>query len=226
MPILSGTESAVFAKYFAADFRGKISNSWSDMSLQSRRVSLGLSQSRLAREAGVSRYKICTFEMGSGSLSGEELDRIRKAFHSEASRLWSIAVALPDDDCDPASALPGPQDQDPRSKSMASESDATRSVADLLGSARVSFPLRGPLSETDYATLESSRITREIADTPMLPGVQNYERREFVGHKEKLDFPISDLAGLAMFRRLDATEGCDAIDLKEPGSGNRQEAEN
>jgi hypothetical protein len=40
--------------------------------------------------SGVSRFKICTFELGSGALSEDEQDRIRKALHAEADRLRSI----------------------------------------------------------------------------------------------------------------------------------------
>lgn len=48
---------------------------------------LGISQSKLSRLSGVSRFKICTFELGSGSLTDEEHQRIRNALEIEAARL-------------------------------------------------------------------------------------------------------------------------------------------
>lgn len=48
----------------------------------------------------------------------------------------------------------------------------------------------GPLSESDYATLESSWITREIADQAMLRRVDAEQGRELVGQKRR------DCAGL------------------------------
>ena len=56
--------------------------------------------------SGVSRFKICTFELGSGSLSADEQDRIRKALHSEAARLRNIPNQIdldrpaPPEECD------------------------------------------------------------------------------------------------------------------------------
>jgi hypothetical protein len=41
--------------------------------------------------SGVSRFKICTFELGSGSLSAEEQELLRKALHNEANRLRSVS---------------------------------------------------------------------------------------------------------------------------------------
>ena len=46
------------------------------MNLRADRTALGISQSSLARMSGVSRFKICTFELGSGALNPDELDRI------------------------------------------------------------------------------------------------------------------------------------------------------
>ena len=60
--------------------------------LRSRRETLGLSQSNLARISGVSRFKICMFELGGGALSTEEQLRVRKALEGEAARLRSVAV--------------------------------------------------------------------------------------------------------------------------------------
>jgi hypothetical protein len=61
------------------------------MSLRKARLALRISQSRLARVAGVSRFKICTFELGSGSLAADEKERIRKALHAEADRLRDLS---------------------------------------------------------------------------------------------------------------------------------------
>jgi hypothetical protein len=42
----------------------------------------------------VSRFKICTFELGDGSLTAEEQDRIRRAFKSEAERLRTVLFQI------------------------------------------------------------------------------------------------------------------------------------
>ena len=57
--------------------------------LRSRRESLGISQSKLARISGVSRFKICVFELGGGTLSPEECQRIKAALETEAARIRS-----------------------------------------------------------------------------------------------------------------------------------------
>ena len=44
--------------------------------------------------SGVSRFKICTFELGSGSLSEDEQERIRKALRVEADRLRNIPTQI------------------------------------------------------------------------------------------------------------------------------------
>ena len=44
-----------------------------------------------------------------------------------------------------------------------------------------------PLSESDYATLAESWITRELADRAMLRRVDEYEGREIVGERGKRD---------------------------------------
>jgi predicted transcriptional regulator len=62
--------------------------------LRTHRNAIGLSQSGLARISGVSRFKICTFELGSGSLSSEEQRRIKLALEAEAARLRSVAAQL------------------------------------------------------------------------------------------------------------------------------------
>jgi hypothetical protein len=54
---------------------------------------LGISQSRLARLSEVSRFKICVFELGSGSLTADEQSRVREALRAEAERL-RLAAAL------------------------------------------------------------------------------------------------------------------------------------
>ena len=62
------------------------------MILRCQRVALGVSQSKLARLSHVSRFKICTYELGSGSLTSEEHQRIRGALQAEAERLRSISA--------------------------------------------------------------------------------------------------------------------------------------
>jgi hypothetical protein len=53
-----------------------------------------MSQSGLARLSGVSRFKICTFELGGGVLSSEERRRIKVALEAEAARLSSVSAQL------------------------------------------------------------------------------------------------------------------------------------
>ena len=62
--------------------------------LRTHRGTLGISQSRLARLSGVSRFKICTYELGDTSLTPEEQSRIREALQAEAQRLRSIPVQI------------------------------------------------------------------------------------------------------------------------------------
>ena len=62
--------------------------------LRSHREALGLSQSRLARLCGVSRFKICTYELGDTSLSGDEQERISGALQREAQRLSAISLQI------------------------------------------------------------------------------------------------------------------------------------
>lgn len=64
------------------------------MNLRQHRSALGISQSKLARLAGVSRFKICTFELGSGSLTEAEQELIRAALQSEVERLRSIPAEI------------------------------------------------------------------------------------------------------------------------------------
>ena len=44
--------------------------------------------------SGVSRFKICTYELGDGSLTADEQSRIREALHAEAERLRNISVRV------------------------------------------------------------------------------------------------------------------------------------
>lgn len=46
----------------------------------------GLSQSALARLSIISCYKLCTYELGTGTLEPSERDKIRSAFENEVSR--------------------------------------------------------------------------------------------------------------------------------------------
>lgn len=62
--------------------------------LRSNREALGVSQIRLARLAGVSRFKICVFEGGDGDLTAAEQARIRDALQAEAKRLRSISLQI------------------------------------------------------------------------------------------------------------------------------------
>lgn len=62
--------------------------------LRSNREALGVSQIRLARLAGVSRFKICLFEIGDGDLTAAEQGRIRDALQAEAERFRNIAIQL------------------------------------------------------------------------------------------------------------------------------------
>jgi predicted transcriptional regulator len=54
--------------------------------LKVSRLALGVSQSKLARLSGVARFKICTFELGSRSLSSEEQRRIELALEPAPAR--------------------------------------------------------------------------------------------------------------------------------------------
>lgn len=60
------------------------------MDLRKARNAVGISQSRLARLSGVSRFKICMFELGDGTLMDDESDRLRKALQSEVDRLREL----------------------------------------------------------------------------------------------------------------------------------------
>jgi predicted transcriptional regulator len=64
------------------------------MNLRYHRNALGFSQSRLARISGVSRFKICTHELGDSSLTADEQHLIRKALQAEADRLRRIPTEI------------------------------------------------------------------------------------------------------------------------------------
>ena len=61
---------------------------------RNRRAILQLSQSRLARISGVSRFKICRFELSGGSLTPDEQQRIALAIAGEVARLQTITAAV------------------------------------------------------------------------------------------------------------------------------------
>lgn len=62
--------------------------------LRSHRGVLGISQSRLARLSGVSRFKICLFELGDGKLTDVEHAKLRAALQTEAERLRSLSTSI------------------------------------------------------------------------------------------------------------------------------------
>lgn len=62
--------------------------------LRQQRSQLRLSQTRLARLSGVSRFKICLHELGDRSLSTGELVLIENALLREAGRLRGVAEKL------------------------------------------------------------------------------------------------------------------------------------
>ena len=64
------------------------------MNLRTHRNALGISQSRLARISRVSRFKICVFELGSGSLTPDEQRQINEALQAEAERLRYAAAQI------------------------------------------------------------------------------------------------------------------------------------
>jgi hypothetical protein len=57
-------------------------------------MALDVSQSRLARLAAVSRFKISMFELGSGKLTDDEQDKIRAALQNEVARLRLVAASI------------------------------------------------------------------------------------------------------------------------------------
>ena len=61
--------------------------------LRRARASIGLSQSKLSRLSKVSRFKIGAYELGAGSLTADELERVYGALRTEAERLRDAAVS-------------------------------------------------------------------------------------------------------------------------------------
>ena len=64
------------------------------MDIRTHRLSLGISQSRLARLASVSRFKICMYELGGGSLTSEEHVFVSRALDNEAARISAALTVL------------------------------------------------------------------------------------------------------------------------------------
>jgi predicted transcriptional regulator len=64
------------------------------MQLKEFRSTLQISQSKLARISGVSRFKICTYELGDSTLTSDERVRVLEALQSEADRLRTLPVHL------------------------------------------------------------------------------------------------------------------------------------
>jgi predicted transcriptional regulator len=62
--------------------------------LRSLRKAFRISQSKLARLSGVSRFKICLFELGDGQLSLDDQVHIRETLQAEAERLRTIPVEI------------------------------------------------------------------------------------------------------------------------------------
>lgn len=61
---------------------------------KAKRLSLRLSQSSLARLSGVSRFKICTFELGGPCFKPDEQTRLRDALSTEAARLSAVVTQI------------------------------------------------------------------------------------------------------------------------------------
>lgn len=57
------------------------------MDLKDKRVRLKLSQLRLARRAGVSRFKLCLYELGEGTLNPREIALLESAIAEETRRV-------------------------------------------------------------------------------------------------------------------------------------------
>ena len=76
-------------------------------SLVAARKTIRFSQSKLARLAGLGRFKIAMFEIGDGSLSPDEQERIRQALQSETERLRALPDPMEFGRIDPASSNGG-----------------------------------------------------------------------------------------------------------------------
>jgi predicted transcriptional regulator len=53
-----------------------------------------MSQRRLARLSGISRFKICTYELGDASPLPAEENRLIEALRAEAERLRNISLEI------------------------------------------------------------------------------------------------------------------------------------
>jgi transcriptional regulator with XRE-family HTH domain len=60
--------------------------------LRRYREDLRFSQADLARRSGVSRFKLNQFEVGSGELTSDELERIQSALQAELERLRQMTL--------------------------------------------------------------------------------------------------------------------------------------
>jgi len=60
------------------------------MTLRKHRTAIGISQARLARLSGVSRFKICMHELGDGRLTVDEQLRIQSSLEAELARLRNL----------------------------------------------------------------------------------------------------------------------------------------
>jgi plasmid maintenance system antidote protein VapI len=58
------------------------------------RISIGVSQSGLARISGVQRWKINAFELGDIKLSDDELRKLRAAFQTQLDRLHNLPANM------------------------------------------------------------------------------------------------------------------------------------
>lgn len=64
--------------------------------LKTLRTSLGISQSALARLSGIRRWKINTFELGAGSISEDESQKLRRVLQVQAQVQLDRLRNLPD----------------------------------------------------------------------------------------------------------------------------------
>jgi len=64
------------------------------MELKASRIALRISQARLARQSRVSRFKICMYELGDGTLTAAEMRNICAALQAEAKRLRTISTEI------------------------------------------------------------------------------------------------------------------------------------
>jgi predicted transcriptional regulator len=64
------------------------------MNFKEDRSRLGLSQAKLARLSGVSRFKICPSELGDSRLTSDEQAKLRSALQAEAERLRTTAASV------------------------------------------------------------------------------------------------------------------------------------